>query len=57
VASWVDLDFTTCFQLMATEDERLFEARVGRWHDLVAFEIVPDQRSAAAAMAVIGPRL
>jgi hypothetical protein len=26
VASWVDLDFTTCFQRMAIGDERLFEA-------------------------------
>ena len=57
VAGWVDLDFTTCCQLMETEDERLFEAWVGRWRDLVEFEIVLDRRSSAAAMAVIGPRL
>jgi hypothetical protein len=56
VASWVDLAFTTCFQLMETEDKTRFEAWIGRWQDLVAFEIVPGRRS-AAAMAVTGPRL
>ena len=56
VASWVDLDFTTCFQLMEAEDEGLFEAWIDRWQDLVEFEIVP-VRTSAEAMAVMGPRL
>jgi hypothetical protein len=56
VSSWVDLDFTVCFQLMQTEDETLFEQWVSRWQDLVEFEIIP-VRSSAEAMAAIAPRL
>lgn len=56
ISSWVDLDFTTCFQLMQTEDEKLFEQWVSRWQDLVEFEIIPVQ-SSAEAMAAIAPRL
>ena len=56
VSSWVDLDFTSCFQLMQTEDEMLFEQWVSRWQDLVEFEIIPVQNS-AEAMAAIAPRL
>jgi hypothetical protein len=56
VSSWVDLDFTTCFQLMQTEDEALFQLWVNRWHDLVDFEIIP-VRSSAEALQVIAPRL
>jgi hypothetical protein len=56
VSSWVDLDFTTCFQLMQTEDEKLFEDWISRWQDLVEFEIFPVQ-SSAEAMAAIAPRL
>ena len=56
ISSWVDPDFTICFQLMQTEDETLFEPWVSRWQDLVAFEIIPVQ-SSAEAMAAIAPRL
>jgi hypothetical protein len=56
VSSWVDADFTVCFQLMKTEDARLFEAWISRWKDLVDFEIVPVQTS-AEAMQVIAPKL
>lgn len=56
VSSWVDLGFTTCFQLMQTENEQLFELWTSRWNDLVDFEIVPVQTS-AEAMQVIAPRL
>jgi Protein of unknown function (DUF3303) len=56
VASWVDLDFTRCFQLMQTEDASLFATWVSRWQDLVEFEIVPVRTSAEAA-AALAPRL
>ena len=56
VSSWVDLDFTTCFQLMQTENEQLFESWITRWNDLVDFEIIPVQTS-AEAMQAIAPRL
>jgi hypothetical protein len=56
VASWVDLEFNTCFQLMRTEDEALFEPWCRQWQDLTDFEIVP-VRTSAEAFDVIRPRL
>jgi hypothetical protein len=50
VDSWVDerrLD--RCFQLMETDDPRLFDEWVARWSDLAEFEIVPVIGSAEAA--------
>ena len=52
VASWVDLGFTCCFQLMRTDDSALFEEWVGVWKDLVDFEIVPVRTSTEAAHAM-----
>jgi len=56
VASWVDLNFNTCFQLMRTEDETLFGPWCRQWQDLADFEIVP-VRTSAEAFEVIGPSL
>jgi acetyl esterase/lipase len=56
VSSWVDLDFTTCFQIMETDDEGLFEQWMKKWEDLVEFEIIP-VRTSAEALGVIGARL
>lgn len=56
VASWVDLEFNTCFQLMQTEDVSLFDEWCERWQDLGDFEIIP-VRTSAEAFAVIAPRL
>ncbi|HMV84302.1 MAG TPA: DUF3303 family protein [Blastocatellia bacterium] len=56
VSSWVDLDFTACFQLMKTDDAMLFEQWTSRWQDLVDFEIVP-VRTSAEAVEVIAQRL
>jgi hypothetical protein len=49
IDSWVDLNFTTCFQLMRTDDARLFDEWTSRWSDLVEFEIVPVRTSADAS--------
>jgi Protein of unknown function (DUF3303) len=49
VASWVDLDFKRCFQVMETEDEALLAQWTANWDDLVDFEIVPVRTSAEAA--------
>ena len=49
VASWVDLEFETCFQLMETADPTLFTTWTQAWADLVEFEIVPVRTSAEAA--------
>ena len=48
VSSWVDLDYTRCFQLMETEDEALFQQWIKNWDDLVEFEVVPVRTSAEA---------
>jgi hypothetical protein len=56
VASWVDMDFTTCFQLMETGQAGLFDAWTSAWKDLVDFEILP-VRTSAEAMQAIAPRL
>ncbi len=56
VSSWVDLGFSTCFQLMETDDVSLFQQWVEKWRDLVDFEIIP-VRTSAEASQVIGPQL
>jgi hypothetical protein len=56
VSSWVDLDFTVCYQLMKTDDMALFKDWISHWSDLVEFEIIPVQTS-AEAMQVIAPKL
>ena len=47
--SWVDFEYTRCFQLMRTEDAALFDRWINAWSDLVQFEIVPVRTSADAA--------
>ena len=53
VASWVDMEFKRCFQVMETEDEALFRQWTANWDDLVDFEIVPVRTSAEAAAAIM----
>lgn len=45
-SSWVDSAGTRCFQVMETPDPELLETWMGRWHDLVDFEVVPVLTSA-----------
>lgn len=56
LSSWVDLEFTRCFQLMEADDEALIHEWIGHWSDLVDFEIVPVRTSEQAA-ATIAPEL
>jgi hypothetical protein len=49
VASWVDVDFAICWQLMKTDDRGLLEAWCEAGRELVDFEIVPVRTSAEAA--------
>ena len=39
VDSWVSSDFDRCFQLMKTEDTKLFHIWIEKWKDLVDFEV------------------
>lgn len=52
VSSWVELEYTTCFQLMRTDDPALFAEWTQAWQDLVEFEILA-VRDSAEATAVI----
>jgi hypothetical protein len=56
VSSWVDEKMERCFQLMETEDRRLLEQWMGKWSDIVEFEVYPVITSKEAAEK-IGPRL
>jgi hypothetical protein len=40
--SWVDeRSLDRCFQLMESDNASLFEEWMGKWSDLVEFEIIP----------------
>ncbi|TMJ02489.1 MAG: DUF3303 domain-containing protein [Bacillati bacterium ANGP1] len=56
VSSWVDADFSRCFQVMECNKRALLEQWMDRWADLVDFEVVAVMTSADAA-AAIAPRL
>jgi hypothetical protein len=49
ISSWIDFDFTTCWELMQTEDFALLDQWIANWSDLIDFEIVPVRTSAEAA--------
>ena len=48
IASWVDIKFERCFQVMETNDESLVRDWIANWNDLVEFEVVPVRTSAEA---------
>lgn len=49
VSSWIDADFKKCFQLMETDDARLFDEWIANWNDLTDFEVFPVMTSAEAS--------
>ena len=54
VDSWVDeRTMDRCFQLMETDDARLFDVWTAAWGDLVEFEIVPVLSSKDAAARAV----
>ena len=54
VDSWVDLDYSRCFQLMRTDDPNSFAAWIAAWNDLVRFEVIPVRTSQEAASQMAG---
>jgi hypothetical protein len=40
-ASWIDPVRARCFQVMEARDERQLEPWIGKWSDLVDFEVIP----------------
>ena len=53
VESWIDERLDRCFQLMETDDPRLFEEWTAAWADLAEFEIVPVLGSAEASQRAL----
>jgi hypothetical protein len=54
VESWIEeRNLDRCFQLMETDEPRLFDEWVASWSDLVDFEIVPVISSQDAAGRVL----
>ncbi len=51
LSSWVDLKLERCFQIMETSDPKLMAEWIGKWSDIVDFEVVPVMSSADAARA------
>jgi uncharacterized protein DUF3303 len=49
IDSWVEPDYSRCFQLMECEDPHWFQQWMANWEDLVDFEIVPVVTSKDAA--------
>jgi len=49
VDSWVDVEYSKCFQIMRTEDPSVFDIWTRAWNDLVNFEIIPVRTSTEAA--------
>lgn len=56
ISSWVTTDLQRCYQVMECADASLLNEWIGRWSDLVNFEVIPVMTSSEAA-ATIGPRL
>ena len=56
VASWVDLAFERCFQVMEADEAALVNEWTANWTDLIEFEIVPVRISAEAAAAIDAER-
>ena len=52
IDSWVDLEYSRCFQLMRTEDSSMIEDWKKAWDDLVRFEVIPVRTSAEAARQI-----
>ena len=52
VSSRVEENLTTCYQLMETTDRALLDEWMGKWSDLVEFEVHPVITSGEAAQRV-----
>ena len=52
VASWVTEDLGACFQVMEAKSREALDTWIGRWSDLVDFEVALVITSSAAAARV-----
>ena len=56
INSWVDMNFTKCYQIMECDDKKKLKEWVLKWDDLVEFEIVPVMSSIEASEKVLGTK-
>ena len=52
VASWVNEDLSTCYQVMETKERELLDQWIANWKDIVDFTVVPVMTSAEASEKV-----
>lgn len=52
IGSWTTTALDRCFQIMECDNPSLFEQWIGRWQDLIEFEIIPVMTGSEAAKAV-----
>jgi hypothetical protein len=41
VASWIEPDFSRCFQVMEWDNQAAFDEWASNWDDLMTFEVIP----------------
>jgi hypothetical protein len=56
VSSWVTQDFAHCYQIMECANRGPLDEWIGKWSDLIDFEVLPVMTSANAQTA-LAPRL
>ena len=56
VSSWITEDLTTCYQVMEAADRGLLDEWLGRWSDLIDFEVMAVLTS-AQVQERLSPRL
>jgi hypothetical protein len=56
VSSWITEDLTTCYQVMEAAERGLLDEWMGRWSDLIDFEVMPVLTS-AQVQERLSPRL
>jgi hypothetical protein len=52
VSSWVTHDFAHCYQIMECADRGPLDEWIGKWSDLIDFEVLPVMTSANAQTAL-----
>jgi len=56
ISSWITDDLTRCYQVMEAPDRGLLDEWIGRWSDLMAFEVMP-VLSSVSVQERLRPRL
>lgn len=56
VSSWVTHDLAHCYQIMESESHAPLDEWIGKWADVVDFEVLPVMTS-ADAQASLAPKL